>query len=225
MRASRWFPALLVVGLLASPALAEEIIYFTNGTTMPIKSHTVVREMIHVDLGVNSYMAFPLYMVEKVTRAGEEVELNRSTVARNRMATSHAVNASMVQTKPTTETTNLSMEEKVRRYTQAARNGELSGSQRNASQPNPGRRSTSADHLTSVDMDSTAHAPPRQQFAGASENLSGRRLGIVRPSQRKTVGGKIIGKRGGVELVGLRREFSAPPTASKNKSGGSADSN
>jgi hypothetical protein len=220
MRASRWFPALLVVGLLASPALAEEIIYFTNGTTMPIKSHTVVREMIHVDLGVNSYMAFPLYMVEKVTRAGEEVELNRSTVARNRMATSHAVNASMVQTKPTTETTNLSMEEKVRRYTQAARSGELAASQRN-----PGQRSTSADRLTSVDMDSTAHAPPRQQFAGASENLSGRRLGIVRPSQRKTVGGKIIGKRGGVELVGLRREFSAPPTASKNKSGGSADSN
>lgn len=218
MRASRWFPAVVIVGVLVGPALAEEIVHFTNGTTMPVKSHTVVREMIHVDLGVNSYMAFPLYMVEKVTRAGEEVELNRSTLARNRMAASHAVNASMVQTKSTTEAAPLTMEEKVRRYTAAARSGELGATPHEAV---PGRHSTSVESIRSVDLDHSASAPFRREFAGASENLSGRRLGIVRPSQRKTVGGKIITQKAGVELVGLQRAFSPPPTNGKGKSGGS----
>jgi len=74
--------AVIAIGLLAAAgsSFAEEVVYFTNGTTMPIRTHHVEGGMVHVDLGGNGFMAFPEYMIEKVeTEAG--VRLQPSTVA------------------------------------------------------------------------------------------------------------------------------------------------
>jgi hypothetical protein len=66
---------------LSTPSRAEEIIYFTNGTTMPIRAHSIKDGMIHVDLGDNGFMAFPYEVVERIDRAGKNVLLKRSSTA------------------------------------------------------------------------------------------------------------------------------------------------
>jgi hypothetical protein len=67
-------PVVLVLALLLFvPAVAGEIIHFTSGTTMAIESHLVKDDMIHVDLGGGSGLAFPVAMVESITRSGRSV--------------------------------------------------------------------------------------------------------------------------------------------------------
>ena len=80
MRPSRLTLAVIaiVLAVASAPAWAEEILHFTNGTTMPIRGHEIKGQMIHVDLGGDSSMAFPLTMVEKVEAAGEDVVLDAS---------------------------------------------------------------------------------------------------------------------------------------------------
>lgn len=80
MRHTRIFLLGLLIALVlaAGPARAEEIIYFTNGSTMPIRTHEVQGNMIHVDLGGDAFMAFPLAMVEKIEVAGKGVMLDPS---------------------------------------------------------------------------------------------------------------------------------------------------
>ena len=69
--------------------VAEEIVYFTNGTTMAIISHKVENEMVHVDLGSDAFMAFPEYMVERIEKAGDNVYLPPS-FRRTNIATSRS---------------------------------------------------------------------------------------------------------------------------------------
>ena len=78
MRARHLSLAVIAVVLVFvwAPAWAEEILYFTNGTTMPIRGHEIKGQMIHIDLGDESSMAFPLTMVEKVEEAGKDVRLD-----------------------------------------------------------------------------------------------------------------------------------------------------
>jgi hypothetical protein len=71
-------PVLLLL-TLSGTALAEEIIYFSNGTSMPIRRHEIKGEMIHVDLGSNSFMAFPVRMIERIEEAGKSVALRASS--------------------------------------------------------------------------------------------------------------------------------------------------
>jgi hypothetical protein len=78
--------SVLALLLLGGAASAEEIVYFTNGTTMPIRSHEIKGEMIHVDLGGESFMAFPMRMVEKVEKAGSKVMLDPSYSGGNRIS-------------------------------------------------------------------------------------------------------------------------------------------
>jgi hypothetical protein len=59
--------------LLAGPTLADEIIYFTNGTAMGIRTHRIDKGMIYVELGTNSTLAFPAASVEKIEQAGRQV--------------------------------------------------------------------------------------------------------------------------------------------------------
>lgn len=68
----------VVVLLAAGASRAEEIITFKNGTAMPIRSHELKGSMIHVDLGADNFMAFPLSMVDKVEVAGKEIVLDPS---------------------------------------------------------------------------------------------------------------------------------------------------
>jgi hypothetical protein len=77
MRVGRSLLGLLALGVvIATPAVADEIVYFTNGTFLPVTSHRVEKEMISVELGGNSRMGFPLYMVDKIESAGRNVFLN-----------------------------------------------------------------------------------------------------------------------------------------------------
>ena len=75
----RW-TALLAFGVLAiatvSTARADEIVYFANGAEMPVRAHTLEKDMVKLDLGGNSFISFPLSMVDKIADAGKDVFLN-----------------------------------------------------------------------------------------------------------------------------------------------------
>lgn len=75
----RW-TALLAFGVLAlatvSTARADEIVYFANGAEMPVRAHTLEKDMVKLDLGGNSFISFPLSMVDKIAEAGKDVFLN-----------------------------------------------------------------------------------------------------------------------------------------------------
>lgn len=63
----------LLVLLPALPAAAEEIIHFNNGATMAIRAHELEGDMIRVNLGAGAVMAFPVSMVERVVKGGQDV--------------------------------------------------------------------------------------------------------------------------------------------------------
>ena len=69
----------LGVVLFSGTASAEEIVHFSNGTSMAVRSHELKDGMIHVDLGSNGFMAFPEYLVEGIEVAGKTVKLTAST--------------------------------------------------------------------------------------------------------------------------------------------------
>jgi hypothetical protein len=83
MRGARPVLLLLAVVCLIGPAMAEEILYFTNGTAMPVRSHRIENGMIHVDLGGNALMAFPENMVERIESADGSVSLPPSNLIQN----------------------------------------------------------------------------------------------------------------------------------------------
>lgn len=64
---------LILAALLTAPVVAGEIIHFTGGTTMEVQGHHVEEGMIHVDLGGGSSIAFPVSMIEEITRHGSNV--------------------------------------------------------------------------------------------------------------------------------------------------------
>jgi len=71
--------ALLVLACavgLPPVVLADEVVHFTNGAEMAVRSHTVERDMVKLDLGNNSFIAFPMAMVDKIVNAGQDVFLN-----------------------------------------------------------------------------------------------------------------------------------------------------
>jgi len=78
MRRIGWILAAVALSTLVLPAFAEEILHFKSGSAMPVVSHKVDGEMIHVDLGDNAFMAFPLTMIDYVEVAGKNVMLQRS---------------------------------------------------------------------------------------------------------------------------------------------------
>lgn len=74
MRPIKALLVLLVLAVaLGSPVLAEQIIHFTNGDSMPIRSHEIKGDMIHVDLGGDGFIAFPASKVERIEEAGRDV--------------------------------------------------------------------------------------------------------------------------------------------------------
>lgn len=93
MRRIRLALFMIALVLTAGSAWAEEIVHFTNGTTMPIRSHEIRGEMIHVDLGGDSFMAFPVSMVDKVETAGSHVLLDPSATGNKMINSGQASNA------------------------------------------------------------------------------------------------------------------------------------
>jgi hypothetical protein len=61
---------------LPSVVLADEVVHFTNGAEMAVRSHTVEKDMVKLDLGNNSFIAFPMTMVDKIVNSGQDVFLN-----------------------------------------------------------------------------------------------------------------------------------------------------
>lgn len=85
MRRRGSFGLLAAVLALGAPALAEQIVYFTNGTTMPIRQHRVEDGMIFVDMGEDNVIGFPFEMVERIDEAGRDVLLRSSTARANKI--------------------------------------------------------------------------------------------------------------------------------------------
>ena len=79
MRAHRSVLVLMALVALALPAAAEQIIHFTNGTSMPIRAHEIRGDMVHIDLGGDAFMAFPYDKVESIVEAGKNVLLPASS--------------------------------------------------------------------------------------------------------------------------------------------------
>jgi len=78
MRAGRILGILLVFVIAGSGAvLAGEVVHFTNGTFMPIKSHAVENGMVRVVLTSDSEMAFPIGLVEKIDAGGRDIIINQ----------------------------------------------------------------------------------------------------------------------------------------------------
>jgi hypothetical protein len=71
MRRLAILPLVLALAGLTGVSLAAEVIYFTNGSSIPVRSHFVEDGMLHVDLGDNAFLAFPEEMVEKIEIDGE----------------------------------------------------------------------------------------------------------------------------------------------------------
>jgi len=57
-------------------ALADEVVQFTNGAEMTVRSHVIEKDMVKLDLGGNSSITFPISMVDKISSAGQNVFLN-----------------------------------------------------------------------------------------------------------------------------------------------------
>jgi len=78
--------AVLVV-CVALPAWADEIVYFKNGTTMEVETHSVTDGVVKVQMGGNALMAFPVEQIERIeTRDGNVAPLYRPEA--NRMVPS-----------------------------------------------------------------------------------------------------------------------------------------
>jgi len=76
MRLGSKLPVILILGLMATGAVwAVEIVHFNNGTYLPIRSHTIEKGMVHVVLGADAAMAFPLNLVERIEAGGRDLPL------------------------------------------------------------------------------------------------------------------------------------------------------
>jgi len=74
----RIVPLLAFAGLLPLAAFADEVVHFTNGAEMTVRAHALENDkaMVRVDLGGNSFISFPMSMVDKIVSAGRDVFLN-----------------------------------------------------------------------------------------------------------------------------------------------------
>ena len=63
------------------PAMAEQIVYFTNGTSLPIRTHRVEDGMIYLDMGQDNIVGFPFELVERIDQAGRDVLVRPSSSA------------------------------------------------------------------------------------------------------------------------------------------------
>ena len=77
-------PSLLVLAVASVPALADEIVYFTNGTSMPVQSYSIEDGTIRLDLGDQAYVAFPVEQIDRIETVDGQVRKADSSSA-NRM--------------------------------------------------------------------------------------------------------------------------------------------
>lgn len=69
---------IVLVGVVASclPVWADEVVQFTNGAEMTVRSHVVEKDMVKLDLGSNNFISFPIAMVNRIVASGQDVFRN-----------------------------------------------------------------------------------------------------------------------------------------------------
>ncbi len=74
----RGFLVVAASAFVFTASLADEIVHFTNGAEMTVRAHSIENDksMVKLDLGGNSFIAFPMSMVDKIVSAGQDVFLN-----------------------------------------------------------------------------------------------------------------------------------------------------
>ena len=70
--------SLILLGMVVAvgvtvPSFADEVVHFTNGSTMAVRSHEVEEGTITVEIGKDSYMSFPMSLVERIEKSGRAV--------------------------------------------------------------------------------------------------------------------------------------------------------
>lgn len=85
MRARFFLAGLALLTLAAAPVLAGEVVYFKNGSQMAILGHAVEDGMLHVQLGPESNIAFPVEVVERVVAGDNVTEFTEDGVVTNKM--------------------------------------------------------------------------------------------------------------------------------------------
>jgi hypothetical protein len=71
--------AFVLAGIAAGSTAAvraDQVVYFTNGTSMEVRGHTLDGAMIRVDLGGGAVVGFPQVMVERIEDRGKSVYTN-----------------------------------------------------------------------------------------------------------------------------------------------------
>jgi len=202
---------LLVFGLavlVGGSSFAAEVIYFTNGTTMAIRGHDVKAGMIHLDLGNDSVLAFPEYMVDRIEVAGKNVKVESNFNA-SRMIEGGPPRGTAHPAPVDPDEARKGVEERIKAYTAKAR--AEAAERAKAAGATPGVPLANTRHVDVI-MARDTHPHP----AGASPTNQG----VARAQQRKVMGGKIMlqqGKRRPDLVKAGRATNTAPPTTPQPK--------
>ena len=84
MQRKYWLSTLLLLAVAALPAVAEEIVYFNNGTSMPVQAYSIEDGTIRLDLGDQAYVAFPVEQIDRIETT-EGVVRNTNSVRANKI--------------------------------------------------------------------------------------------------------------------------------------------
>jgi len=74
------FVVVAIAVVLTGSAWADHVINFTNGTSLPVRAYNIEDGMIHVDLGGNAFMAFPMELVDQIENPRRSLNLKPSTM-------------------------------------------------------------------------------------------------------------------------------------------------
>jgi len=197
---------LLVFGLavlLGGVSLAAEIIYFANGTTMAIRGHEAKDGMIHVDLGDESVLAFPEYMVDRIEAAGENVRVKTNFRANQMLKGTGSGRSGSPAAEVDIQAAQEDVQERIKSYTARAREAaEAKESTPGANLAGGVANTRHPDYSMAADVRPRPADPPPTAHS------------IARAPQRKVIGGKIVIEQGRKkpELVMPARAFkNAPP--------------
>lgn len=85
MQWKRMLPLTCLLALLCAPAVADEIVYFTNGTSMTVAGHEIDEGVIRLDLGDQAFVAFPIEQIDKIETT-DGITHNANEIRANRIA-------------------------------------------------------------------------------------------------------------------------------------------
>jgi len=185
MRLLKIVPGLIL--LLALPAVAEEIVYFKNGQSMPVVSTELIDGMVHIDMGDNALMAFPEASIERIEVAGKEVNLKASDRGGvNRRVTSPAGSYSAETSRPPRERELIKVDNSRPSPIETDKETGLAGYRPQGNHPAKNRRHMVANGNMRVFANNPTVKGNGQTFAGTTQVGDRHVIGSVRPRRRAT---------------------------------------